>query len=442
MKTKVPITLFLIYFFISGLAFAQSFEKIIEYDPDYKIIDITSSNNYYCITLKANDQNYIAEVFDKNGAKIFSQKSRKIIAFAYVLEPENYIVLITDEYNDIEGIHLMARAYSIENGQLRWETKFYSGPYELSPNGRMLLNKNQSSADEGTGPFSILNMTDGTIRSFPELSKFGHSAAWLGNSKIVLVKKQWIENPKYLEYRKEVERKSCIIREEMKKLTIDYHNGKISLDKYKAMKTEKVIEMSLLRNGKGEGRGKRIDKNNLNKPYVNKPNKYVQTASKFTVFDIESATIVTNLELLDAEGKSISVSIHNAGAINTDKNGNIYIFGNTMPFNNKLGYGDRIFKLDEKGRVEWSTSKQTQKGTLKLIRFNMSELFFVFENADGFSIVNNQNGELIKESEISNDIKKKINFRKGQYNRYKFNTFSNLALDKSNNKIIIYGKEK
>ena len=395
MKTKVPITLFLIYFFISGLAFAQSFEKIIEYDPDYKIIDITSSNNYYCITLKANDRNYIAEVFSKNLAKIFSQKSRKNIVFAYVLEPENFIVIITDEYNDIEGIHLMARAYSIENGQLRWETKFYSGPYELSPNGRMLLNKNQSSADEATGPLSILYLHNGQIKSFSRLENIWSSASWFDNARITLVKRVWKENPEFSQYIEEINRKSEVIYEEIRSINIAYHNGEIGFEEYKAAKSEKFKELAVLRNGGKQTRGRAImNSNNANVNQKKRPKRFIQTASKFSIFNINTELIETSTSLFDKEGKPIIVSYKD---INTDRDGNTYVSTND-------NLSVRLLKLNKQGNTLWST--KPRKGVIKFMNYNMTELVFLFKDTSkSYSLIDLATGTFIREQGIPNHMK-------------------------------------
>ena len=428
MKTKVPIVLFLICFFMSRLVFAQSFEKIIEYDPDYKIIDITSSENYYCITLKANDQNYIAEVFNKNLAKIFSQKSHKSIVFAYVLEPENYIVLITDEYNEIEGIHLMARGYSIENGQLSWETKFYSGPYELSPNGRMLLNKNQI-ASEPTGPLSILYLHNGQIISFSHLENIWSSASWFNNARITLVKRVRKENPGFSQYINEINRKSEVINEEIRSINIAYHNGEIGFEEYKAAKSEKFKELAVLRNGGKQTRGKAIM--NRNNAYVNqkkRPKRFIQTASKFSIFNINTELIETSTSLFDKEGKPIIVSYKD---INTDRDGNTYVSTND-------NLSVRLLKLNEQGKTLWST--KPRKGVIKFMKYNMTELVFLFKDTSkSYSLIDLTTGTFIKEQDIPNHMKQIINYLKNESIPH---IFSNLIPKRTNGKITIYLEEK
>ncbi|MFH1528516.1 MAG: hypothetical protein ABIG69_18070 [Bacteroidota bacterium] len=436
MKTKMSIMLFLIYLFLPGWAFTQSFEKTIEYDQDSKIIDITSSENYYCISIESRNRNYFVDVLNKRGKKVFSKNASGYIQFGYVLEPENYFILINDEYDKNSDTYSRARAYSLETDELIWQTNFFSGPIELSPNGRLVLNKSQASFWDGAGPLSIINLANGKMESFPELINVGHAFTWFGDSKIALAKKQWIPNPEYVKFQNKIKQKSDQINEEIKEIKIAFHNGKISLDECNALKKAKMKEMFSL-SGVGEKKA-RSEVNSRNKSTPEKKLKRtIQIASKLSIFDINNASIEISLDLFDKEGKPIVISGHNAGEINANKDGSIYILGSTMPFSDKLG--DQLFKLDNSGRILWST--KPVEGKISLIRYNMSELLFEFKNSNGFSLVDNKTGVFVEELDIPNEIKLKLNFSKDKYN-YKFNTFSNLNYDQETNRIITSWEEK
>jgi len=392
--------------------------------------------NYYCISIETENRDYFVEVLDKRGKKLFSKNASGYIQFSYVLEPENYFILINDEYDKNSDTYSKARAYSLETDELIWQTNFFSGPIELSPNGRMVLNKDQSAFWEGAGPLSILNLANGKMESFPELSNVGHAVTWFGDSKIALAKKQWIPNPEYMKFINKVKQKSDQVQEEMNEINIAFHNGEISLEERNALKTAKVKELALLRGG-GKKKGRRKVNSNKNRTTEKNLKRNIQIASRFSVFDINSASIEISLDLFDKEGKPIVITGHNAGDINTNKDGGIYIIGNTMPFSDNLG--DQLFKLDNNGKILWST--KTVKGKILLIRYNMSELFFELNNSNGFYLIDNQTGVFVNELDISNEVKPKLIFFKDKYG-YKFNTFSNLTFDKKSNSIITRWEEK
>jgi hypothetical protein len=427
LKTNLPKMLFLIYLLLPGLVFTQSFEKIIEYDPDYKMLDITSSVNYFCISIDSGNNNYFADVLDKKGTKVFSKNASGYIQFGYVLEPEKYLILITNEYNEIDNIHLMARAYSIENDQLIWKTIFFSGPYELSPNGRMLLNKNQL-ASEATGPLSILYLNNGQIKSFLHLDNIWSSASWLDNTRLTLVKRVWIENPEFSKYIKEVNRKSELINEEIRSINIAYHNGEIGTKAYKSAKLEKVKELAVLRNSGKKTRHRAImNENQVNVNQKKRPTRYIQKASRFFIFNIDTKSIETNISLFHKDGKPIIVSYDD---IYSDKDGNTYF---TTGNNSSV----RLLKLDENGKILWST--KSKKGFFRLIKYNMTELIFIFIEANGYSLIDKDSGLFIKEQDIPNNLKQKIQYSNKQFITH---TFSNLSFNKTNGKISLLSRSK
>jgi len=390
--------IFITFLFLNQFVFTQNDEKMITFDNNENIKQVSTSENYFTVLTKLNkSRNHNLYLYSKSG-NLVQQKSYKdyYILDAYVSEPTKQFIIVKQNACD-EGEEKII-AYGLKNGEQLWETCINGGGFELSPNKDFLINR--SPDFEGKTLFEIVILKNGEkILSTKNYNNF--HATWLDNERVVIIQPQSKINPTRKEWMNQRKEKSAVIYKKLDELNGTYEKGLLEKEEYTNQRKKLYREK------------RNLDRKIIGKRRISKaPHKFIPKAAKLIIYNFKQDIIEIEKEIFSNDGKEIAVIAEDIGFnfVSVDK-GSIIIYG--FEIDNDLSKTDCFIKVDLSGEPIWKHNIKWRQHIITKINSERGLLFNVYNLQSNTNYVLDVGEEReLKEERLLKPIKNIIDYQK------------------------------